>query len=318
MRARALNSVVGAVVGAALLTACPLFGRYTADDGDEHDRTTQTDPAAYAEQIDAKLRRYSACRDVVASLINESWERYTDQVGADGKPKRRREGVYLRGISDSSFRGCRRSIAGRTGPSLPVIEQTTVELLDAASRYAAHTRELDEYIGAQGWKHDSWAALAQIDPLLRSAHEDWLSADHKLQQAIDLRHIENDQLLLGVLEHRVSRLELVTRKVMVHARPLVRCLDRETEPTYADCRPLFDAFDQVEGEFEEVHDHEPDADKVFWMSTFAADVAEFHEIAGELIRKLGQRKLRPAELQPLRDAYSSLVRDAETLDFEFP
>jgi hypothetical protein len=318
MRARALNSVAGAVVGTALLTACPLFGRYAGDDGDDHDRREQTDPAAYAEQIDAKLRRYSACRDVVASLINESWERYTDQVGADGKPKRRREGVYLRGIADSSFRGCRRSIAGRTGPSLPIIEQTTVELLDAASRYAAHTRELDEYIAAQTWKDDSWAALAQIDPLLRSAHEDWLSADRKLQQAIDLRHIENDQLLLGALEQRVSPLELVTRKVMVHARPLVRCLDRETEPTYADCRPLFDAFDQVEGEFEEVHDREPDADKVFWMSTFAADVAEFHEIAGELVRKLGQRKLRPTELQPLRDAYSSLVRDAETLDFEFP
>src|SRR5690606_29297748 len=151
-----------------------------------------------------------------------------------------------------------------------------------------------------------------------AAQERWEKADVALQRALDLRHVENDVLLLGVLERHASKLEFASRRVMIHARPLVRCLDREPPPPIDQCRPLFESFDQVQGEFEDIHARDPEADKVFWMSTFANDVEEFHEIAGDLVRKLGQKKLRAQDLQRLRDAYSSLVRDAETLDFDFP
>jgi hypothetical protein len=299
------------------LCGCVLFEQPATEDDDE--QTATADPAVYTEEVDAKLRRYSACRDSVASTLSESWERYTDQVGTDGKPKHRREGVYLRGIGDTSFRSCRRVIAAPEGTiEMPIIEQNTVELVDAATRYAELTRELDSYIDAEGWKEDNWETLARIDPELRAAHEQWASADMMLQRALDLRHVENDQLLLGVLERRAGRLEFASRKVMVHARPLVRCLEREPTPPLEECRPLFDAFDRVQGEFEDVHGGDRNADKVFWMSTFASDVEAFHEVAGDLVRKLGQRKLRANDLQGLRDAYSSLVRDAETLDFDFP
>lgn len=307
----------GATLALLLLTGCPLFETPAADDDEE--QTAEADPAAYAEAVDAKLRRYSACRDTVASVLIESWERYTDQVGTDGKPKRRREGVYLRGIGSNSFRSCRRLIAGPEGNvAMPIIEQSSVELVDAGSRFAELTRELDAYIDAEGWKQDNWETLARIDPQLRTAHEQWASADVVLQRALDLRHVENDQLLIGVLERRAGPLEFASRKVMIRARPLVRCLEREPTPAYEECRPLFETFDSVQGQFEDVHEADPAADKVFWMSTFANDVAEFHEIAGDLVRKLGQKKLRAADLQGLRDAYSSLVRDAETLDFDFP
>ena len=300
-----------------LLTACHLFEPPAADDDEE--QTAEADPAAYTEAVDAKLRRYSSCRDAVASTLSESWERYTDQVGTDGKPKRRREGVYLRGIGDNSFRSCRRLVTGsESGAAMPIIEQSATELIDAATRYAELTQELDQYIDTETWKQDGWETLAAIDPQLRAAHEQWAKADAVLQRAIDLRHVENDQLLLGVLERRAGPLEFASRKVMVHARPLVRCLEREPTPPYEECRPLFDSFDTVQGQFEEVYDADPAADKVFWMSTFANDVAEFHELAGDLVRKLGQKKLRAGDLQGLRDAYSSLVRDAETLDFDFP
>jgi hypothetical protein len=304
-------------VAALVLAGCVLFEQPVEED--EDDQTAAADPAAYAEEVDAKLRRYSACRDTVASMLSESWERYTDQVGTDGKPKRRREGVYLRGIGSNSFRGCRRVIAGPEGAvDMPIIEQSTVELVDAASRYAELTRELDTYIDAEDWKEDNWQTLERIDPQLRTAHEQWAKADMMLQRALDLRHVENDQLLLGVLERRAGRLEFASRKVMIHARPLVRCLEREPTPPLEECRPLFDAFDAVEGEFEDIYSADSSADKVFWMSTFASDVEEFHEVAGDLVRKLGQKKLRATEIQGLRDAYSSLVRDAETLDFDFP
>jgi hypothetical protein len=310
----------GLLTGALIISAssgCVLFEQ-PVDDQEIND-AAQTDPAAYAQEVDIKLRRYSACRDNVASMMNESWERYTDQVGTDGKPKRRREGVFLRGISANSFRNCRRLIAApEGGATMPVIEKTAVELIDAASRYAELTREIDGYLDAGTWKSDGWATLATLDPELRAAHERWLNADVALQQALDLRHIENDVLLLGVLARQAGRLEFASRQVMIHARPLVRCLERDPAPSIDECRPLFDAFDKVQGEFEDVHARDPEANKVFWMSTFANDVEEFHELAGDLVRKLGQKKLRAADVQRLRDAYSSLVRDAETLDFDFP
>ncbi len=316
--ARALaRSLLCSACALPLLCACHLFEEQAPEA--EVDVRAGADPAAYTEEVDAKLRRHSGCRDTVASVMSESWERYVDQVGDDGKPKRRREGVFLRGITANTFRGCRRVIAAHGGAvEMPVIERSTVELVDAASRYAELTRELDDYLDAKAWKDDGWAKLAQLDPPLREAHERWAAADQVLQRAIDLRHLENDQLLLGVLEQRAGRLEFASRKLMVYARPLVRCLEREPSPALSECRPLFDGFDAVTDEFEEVYGADFDADKVFWMSTFANDVEEFHAIAGELVRKLGQRRLRSSDLQALRDAYSSLVRDAETLDFDFP
>ena len=286
----------------------------------EEQTEADADPAAYAEEVDAKLRRHSGCRDTVASLVGESWERYTDQVTDEGKPKRRREGVFLRGIGANSFRGCRRIIASHAGEvAMPVIERSVVELVDAATRYAELTRQLDAYADVEGWKQDEWAKLSELDPELRAAHQAWGDADAVLQRALDLRHVENDQILLGVLERRASPLEYASRKVMVYARPLVRCLEREPPPNVDECRPLFEAFDEVEGAFEDVYaGDESGADKVFWMSTFANDVEEFHEVAGELVRKLGQKRLRSQDLQGMRDSYSSLVRDAETLDFDFP
>ncbi len=307
----------GTLLLAVGLAGCHLFEQQAPED--DEDQTAATDPAAYTEEVDAKLRHHSACRDTVASVLSESWERYTDQVGTDGMPKRRREGVFLRGIGDNTFRACRRVIAAHGGKvTMPIIEQSTVELVDAASRYAELTRELDEYIDSEAWKDDGWAELADIDPKLRDAHEQWAKADAVLQRALDLRHVENDQLLLGVLERRAGPLEFASRRVMVYARPLVRCLEREATPAVEECRPLFDSFDQVEGNFEDTYASEPGADKVFWMSTFANDVEEFHEVCGDLVRKLGQKKLRSSDLLRLRDAYSSLVRDAETLDFDFP
>lgn len=305
------------LVSTILLSGCPLFQKPAQDQ--DKDQDAATDPAKYTEEVDAKLRRYSACRDTAASVLADSWERYSDQVGTDGKPKRRREGVYLRAVSTNSFRNCRRVIAAPTiGISMPVIEKSTVELVDAASTYADLTGDLEKYLSAEGWKNDDWAKLQTIDVKLRAAHERWTDADQILQQALDLRHVENDQLLLGVLEQRASALEFASRRVMVYARPLVRCLEREPAPVVEECRRLFEEFDSVQEEFIEIHAADAGADKVFWMRTFANDVGEFREAAGEVVRRIGQRGGRVEDLQGVRDAHSSLVRDAETLDFDFP
>ncbi|PRP97685.1 hypothetical protein ENSA5_31920 [Enhygromyxa salina] len=298
-------------------SGCHLFEEVEEQQPDDHD--AEVDPADYAEEVDSKLRRFSACRDVVASVMVESWDRYSDQVDSQGTPKRKREGVYLRGISVNTFRSCQRVLeAAKTPPSMPVIESGAARIVAAGSHYAELTRTLAAYLDNEGWRDDQWARLSELDPQLRAAHDAWLTADLELQQAIDEAHINNDVFLLGVLESRRSALEVASRRLMIRARPMVRCMSDEAA-TAEQCQPLYDEFDQARGQFSTIYQSDPEAaGKVFWMSTFANDVEEFHAIAAEFQRKLGQRKPKLGDLVKLTDGYSSLVRDAETLDFDFP
>ena len=284
------------------------------------DQEVEIDPADYTERVDAKLRSFSVCRDIVASVMAESWERYADQVGEDGKPKRRREGVYLRGIDGNTLRSCHRVIeAAKTPPPMPVIEQRTLDIVGSASDYAELTRALASYLDDEGWREDDWAQLTKLDPQLRASHQAWQAADRELQQAIDLRHVENDPILLGVLELRRSPLEVASRSVMIRARPMVRCLTAESTPSVDLCVPLHAAFDSASAEFSTIYQQDREAaDKVFWMTTFASDVEEYHALVEDFQRKLGQRKPKLSEIQLLVDGYSALVRDAETLQFDFP
>lgn len=308
------------------LWACGALGASTGcmliESSQQHDgegRTVEVDPADYAEQVDAKLRRFSACRDVLASIMLEHRDRYLDQVGEDGRPKHRRDGVYLRGLGDNVFRSCRRVIDGaQAPPEMPVIESLLIRSVEAGVRYAELTRQLGSYLDAKEWEEDDWADLVRLDGQLRMAHSHWLAADQELQKALDVRHIENDSILLGVLEDRRSPLEVASRKLMIRARPMVRCLTDPELEAVTTCKSLHAAFEQDAGAFERMYTAQREvADKVFWMAAFASDVDEFRGIASNLLA-LGSRKPKPNDLQPLTDGYSSLVRDAETLDFDFP
>ncbi len=292
------------------------------EESEQHDaaeRTAEIDPADYAEQVDSKLRRFSACRDVLASIMLENRDRYLDQVGDDGRPKHLRDGVYLRPLGDNVFRSCRRVIeAAKAPPTMPVIEDLLIRSVEAASRHAELTRELGRYLDAEGWRGDDWATLERLDARLRISHSHWLAADLELQKAIDVRHIENDSILLGVLEQRRSPLEVASRKLMLRTRPWVRCVTNPELESISSCRPLYEGFEQAVTDFQRLYGAQREAaDRVFWMAAFAHDVEEFRGIASDFVRN-GGRKPKPGELPPLTDAYSSLVRDAETLDFDFP
>jgi hypothetical protein len=313
MRARLITIALALAVA-----GCHLFE--ITEEQQPADQEPEIDPADYAERVDAKLRSFSVCRDIVASVMAESWDRYVDQVGEDGKPKRRREGVYLRGVESNTFRSCRRVIeAAKSPPGMPVIEARTVAIVEHSNRYAELTRELAQYLDDERWREDDWARLSELDPQLRANHQAWLTADRELQQAIDLRHVENDPILLGVLEDRRSPLEVASRRVMIRARPMVRCMTAEVTPSVEQCAPLQAEFDSAAAELLRIYQQDrAAADKVFWMSTFANDVEEFDALAIEFQRKLGQRKPKLGDVQMLVDGYSSLVRDAETLQFDFP
>lgn len=316
-----------AVAALLLASACHLIEQ--SDEDPPADQQASIDPADYAEQVDAKLRRFSACRTLVSSVIHESWERYTDQVGDDGKPRHKRDGVFVRGLGDNGFRSCDRVLeAAKTAPRMTTIEDALQANVDAAKRYAGLTRELEAYLDTRTSRTDDWTELTELHERMVTAHADWRASDRALQLAIDLRHAENDPVLLGVLEVRRSELEVASRKVMMRARPMVRCMTdvQAADAEAPDCEPLYDAFVDARREFSRVYANSREAaDKVFWMTTFANDVEEFEAAAARvhttLVRRSGpgrRAELEPSELQALSDGYASLVRDAETLDFDFP
>jgi hypothetical protein len=305
------------VLALASTSACVLLEEPEPEptEQERHDLTE------YAEQVDDKLRMYAGCRDALAAVVMESWERYDDQVEVGGKPTRRGEGVFVRGVTDNSFRGCRRTLANaaRFAPDLPKVHQITSNLLGAAEQYAAQTRAVERWL-ARREPGDEWAELGELDGRVRAAHRRWADADAALTDAIDARHLENDPVLLGVLEGRRSSLELDTRKLMVRARPLVRCLTVAHEQGPLDtCQASFDAFDAAYAQFAATWAADRErADRVFWMRTFAADAADFHALVVAHQAKHRRDRAPKGEDEALVDAHAGLARDFDTLDFDFP
>ncbi len=309
----------------AALAALPLAGCMLFEDqAPELVEEQRYDLAEFAEQVDDKLRMFDGCRDALASVMRENWERYADQVEIGGKPTRKREGVSIRGITENTFRGCRRSLvnASRILPAMAKIEQVTSNLVGAAEQYASQSRAVERYLDQRqrdGLGDDDWAGLAEIDPLIRAAHQRWLDADLALTNAIDTRHLENDPVLLGVLTDSRSSLELDTRKLMVRARPMVRCMTATPTPEPRDCQVAFDEFAAAATTFAATWAGDRvAADKVFWMRTFATDAEEFRSLASEFHGKLEQSRVREGDVERLLAGHAGLARDFDTLDFDFP
>ncbi|MCA9699053.1 MAG: DUF3829 domain-containing protein, partial [Myxococcales bacterium] len=211
--------------------ACTWFDSVD-DDGGEQDQDQDKDAVEQAEQVDAKLRAYSACRDAVAWQVSQTWLRYVDQVDEHGQPRHKREGVYIHGIGRNAFRGCRRTLASapRTPPNMPTLQAHTEATVDAAERFAELTRDLEHALDSDDRDPADWSTLARLDPDLRQQFATWRSADALLEDAVDARHLSNDPLLLGVLEGRRSPLEVASRALMLESRPVARCLVREPAP----------------------------------------------------------------------------------------
>ncbi|NVB40939.1 DUF3829 domain-containing protein [Pseudenhygromyxa sp. WMMC2535] len=312
---------VGAIaIAFAIVTATGCAWFESDEDAEAGQDERDKDTIELAEQVDFKLRSYSSCRDSTAAIIREVWSRYDDQVDEQGRPRRRREGVYVRSIGKNAFRTCRRVLASapRTPPAMPTLQSQAEATLEAAEAFASLTRELERALESEQRAEDDWSKLAELDPDLRAALKTWREADEALERSIDARHIGNDPLLLGALEGRRSELEIAARALMLEARPIARCLTL-ANATADDCAEPFKEFDAAFERFDDNYEaNEIDADKVFWMSTFAADARGFHHLASEHQRRIAQRKGKDQEIQDLIDAYFALVRGAETLDFDFP
>jgi hypothetical protein len=301
---------------ALLLTACPLleFARSTPELEVEQFETSELDP----EEVDEKLRRLTICREDLHESISGSWARYQAQVGKDGKPKRQREGVYLRTIEGSAFRRCDAITEGAIPPELPEVEAVMAQMVLAAREYTDRFREIASYLDEKAYEQDDWARLAVLHPLLEGTHRRWAAADDALVLHLFEMHGENDPKYLERLEERGEHLQLSARALMVQARPLAECIASPDVRALGNCEEQLEGFENAWLKFKETHDarHE-EADSVFWMSTFTDDGAEYRRQAKAYLGNIRSGRARPREQGDLAELYAAWVRDANTLDFSF-
>jgi hypothetical protein len=311
-------STLLAGVGSLLLTGCPVVEDLLSDEVPEQAASEIEDDRDPIIATDEKLRAYIECRDSLEGPVAESWDRYAEHVDVSGKPKRRNR-AFIYPVGKASFRTCVKVLAEapKVRPSMPEIERSANEMVSAASEYAQVSRQLNRYFEHEEFKDDDWALLGKLHPKLAGAHERWLKSDSVLALYLDTEKSRNDPKLLEILSQDGETLEFHVRSVMVHARPLAKCF-RDPQVTAEECRQGFTEFEDEFKAFESAYNADRDAaDHVFWMTAFVADVHDFHAAAADYVGKLDEQGRRRGN-DDLLLRYKNLVRDHNTLDFEFP
>jgi hypothetical protein len=302
-----------------LLCACPvvegLLGEGPADDTEEI-TVDDSDPTL---RIDEKLGAYIGCRDSLAGPLSESWARYSVHVDESGKAVRRNR-AFIYPVGKASFRICNEVLAEapERPPPMPEIERSAEQMVEAARTYAELSREVHDYFESRGFEDDDWAKLETLHPRISEAHESWKRSDAVLELYLDTEKATNDPKVLEILSAEERDLEHRTRAVMVHARPLARCFG-SADTRDGGCKTELDQFEGAYQAFDQAVASERDAaEKVFWMRAFIEDAGAFHEKANELSRALANGRARAEDEEEALLLYDSLVRDADTLDFDFP
>lgn len=259
------------------------------------------------EQIDVKLGRFERCRASINPALRESWSRYQAVVGKRGKLSARER--YF-GIERARFRTC--AVAFEDGmalqPSMPELESAAKAVRDVAAEFAERTR----------WhgRHDEEGVI-EADPRMERAYERWEQADAFLLAILDRARQVNDPKLLEVLREHGAELPYLTRALVMRARPLVRCIQRNPSPKKSDCEPAFEAFLTDYENFATYVDEHPN-DGTFWIDTFTHDAKAFREVSEDLLDKLGDGRLARRHHERIEATHADLLRDADTLRFEFP
>lgn len=313
-----MNRCVGVFAPLLLLTTtgCPLISDlyYGTDEEVEEQAAVELT----ARDIEEKLALYVDCSEVLRQQLERSWERYTDHVDEQGKPKRR-GGAFIYPVSDTGFRTC--SDAEDRGPDkppkMPELERKMDEVIRHAKTYAELSRELDTYFTERGFADDNWDTLEQTHPDLQEAFESWQAADAVLDLNLDTEKARNDPALLEELESSASDVEYLSRALVIVARPFVRCLQRE--PDLSRCEESFGVLTEAYAAYAEHYRlNREDDSEIFWMRTFAEDADAFMEEANAAEDVVRTGPLRKGDLDPLLDAHRRLKRSAKTLRFEFP
>lgn len=287
-------------------------------------------------ETEAKLSMYLRCQDSLADVLEESWQRLDGQVDERGRLRRRRR-LFVYPLPESLFRTCDQTLreGPEAPPSMPETERSAEEMVEAAKKFAALTRDLDRYLEEGGLAKDDGANVQVLYPLIVDAHDRWVRNDSILSLNLNAAKRLNDPELLAQLAAAGHDVEYHARAIIIRARQLVRCIDasgpvedddakdRKRDGLVIDCEDELADFDATFEEFDTFYTAERlRADKVFWMRTYAEDIQDFRVLIDRHRAALegeGKRStLEQRDVDAIVELYRRLFRDVDTLDFTFP
>ena len=301
-----------------LLAGCPLFESSERASYQEH-APPPFDPLRDAEKLNAKLQRFIECRDSLSGTLSENWEHYEDQLDARGRPRHGLRSFFVQSLDPNSFRSCTRLLDETQAilPSLPQLESLTRSFFQAASHYAERTRAWNEYLEGRKYREDRGKQAKELHQQLRDAHAHAFDLDFEVVQEIDRLKAQNDPNLLERLAQQKNPLELYARTLMVRSRPMARCFS--SLPKAGQCEAVFLAFESAWKDFDAYYQANRErSDRVFWMSTFATDAEEYCGLAKKHFQRIEEKRRNLKAREHLEERYAALLRDANTLDFDFP
>jgi predicted transcriptional regulator len=255
--------------------------------------------------------------------IRQSWSRYRDEIDPQtGLPRRKNARPFVYAV-DNELAPCQEAVdrGNDLEPDLPEIEQAAVDYLDTGRAFAGHAATLHEYYDDETYAEDDWAKGKETAPEIASAYEAWDAAAQRLDALLSDQKDALDKQMLELVEQREGKsLRWHANKVVIVAREFSDCVS-ESDAAASACSEPFDALSTVAADFEDQVQKGPaEAKNVFWMSSYAGSVEEYHTAARELVEALreGKPKQREAALEQVQREHEDLVSDYDNLRFDFP
>ena len=291
------------------------------DSGDDADTAAaieaEPDARSEAEKLRDKLALHVECLERSADHIQDTWTRYVERVGEDGRAKSKKIAPYLYEI-DSELEPCERAAdeAPDLPPARPELDRAQREYLDASTTFAALTVDLHAYYEKKGWTEDDWGTSIELAPKIRDAHAAWLLAHAAFAGLLHAEQQANDQALLEVIREREGKtLRWHALALRIAAQAFAACAASAAQEA---CTADAGALAEAHRAFQSAHDADPDAGRVFWMSSYQASAAELVEKAAALTAARGKKGKSSSAADDVQVAWGRMDRDYAHLDFDFP
>lgn len=275
-----------------------------------------------AVREDAYLARAEQCRESIAAELRNNWREVSANFSAEGTLRSARRAHFYR-LSGDTPRPCSQLLReGDSASGAPLKEFARLaRLIRLAAIYAEDSDVLDGASDRAGVRKDDVALVESVYAHLREVHAEWEREDRIVQFKLYNHQEQNYDALRADLDRRGATLQRAKLDMVIELRRLRRCyVEPKTELRCAEVIADLSAAHERFFNPDTVNEAAEDRSKVFWLTTFEEDARTLDT----LLRRTPPTVVRLDEIEGLSfepvvdQAVRRLLRDAETLAFDFP
>jgi len=263
-----------------------------------------------------KLGLYGECMSATEPRVRATQEGVRALFDAKGSLRAAPPALLL--IPDTFLEKCVK--ADREGPLLqpsqPRLEAAQAAYTQALQQHHAHLLELRDLALTSPPPADRSARAAASREQLGAALLRWQEARDQLSAAIEGAQAEIDEATLAQIEARSGRgLEHACRTVVIRARPLVRCISADGDPSA--CESSFFELEQAHGELHAQLSAAQSATEpaYFWLDKFMLSADDLYAAARDFMKQVRAGAPTPAGRAKVIDEFADLLHDSAKLNF---